>query len=297
MGNSAPLRVGFIGAGRVASVLAPALRDAGYAVTAVASRTRASAERLAAAVPGCNAVTAQDVVQRAEVVFITTLDGAIAEVAGALRWTPERMAVHCSGALTLAPLQSAARQGAPCGSFHPIQTFAPGGGAATLQGVHVGIEADAGARDVLWAMAGRLGATPLDVPAVARPLYHAAAVLSCGYVVTLLADALRLWRAAGLPEAEGAQALAMLARSTLDHAAAVGHARALTGPVARGDVETVAVHLTAIAQAVPEVLGLYAEVGLRSAALALTAGAAPPQGGWAPVFATHAGAARARREG
>ena len=78
--------IAFIGAGRVVGVLAPAFAELGYPVLAVASRSLESAERVAALVPGCRAVSAQDAADVAEVVFITTPDGAVADVASVVAW-------------------------------------------------------------------------------------------------------------------------------------------------------------------------------------------------------------------
>ena len=200
--------VGFIGAGRVAGALAPALAAVGYRVAAVASRTEQSAERVASRVPGATTSDAQGVVDAAELVFLTTSDGAIGPAAGAVRWRDRQAAVHCSGALTLEPLAAARKQGALTGSWHPFQTFVAQGVAegtsTTLAGVTFGIEADAGLYDTLAELTERVGGVALPVPAGARALYHAASVMSCGYLTTLLHEAEALWTRAGLPpEAAG----------------------------------------------------------------------------------------------
>ena len=136
--------VGFIGAGRVAGTLAPALAAAGYRVAAVSSRTQASAERVAALVQEAAVSDAQGVADAANLVFVTTSDGAVQAVAGELRWRHGQVVVHCSGVLTLEPLAAAKAQGAATGSWHPFQTFGGEGTSTSLEGVTFGIEADAG---------------------------------------------------------------------------------------------------------------------------------------------------------
>ena len=266
--------IGFIGAGLAARVLGSALAAAGYPVVAVASRTFASAEAVAAAVAqagagGCVAATPQSVADAASVVLVTTTDQAIGEVARSVRWRRGQGVAHCSGALTVEPLSAARAGGAWTGSWHPFQTLT---GSASLDGATFGIEAEGAAYETLAAMASAVGGAPLAVPAGARPLYHAASVMSGGYLVTLLHEAERVWREAGLPAEEGRSAVAAIAAATLANFAERGAAPSLTGPTARGDDSTVRLHLDALSAAAPELLPLYAALSKRSAVLANEAG-------------------------
>ena len=287
--------VGFIGAGRVAGALAPALAAVGYRVAGVASRTGASAERVASRVPGATATDmqgAQGVVDAAELVFLTTSDGAIESAAGAVRWRDGQAAVHCSGALTLEPLAAARKLGALAGSWHPFQTFVAQGGAegtsTTLAGVTFGIEADAGLYDTLAELTERVGGVALPVPAGARALYHAASVMSCGYLTTLLHEAEVLWTRAGLPPEAAGPAIGVLAETTLANLRRAGAGPALSGPTSRGDEGTVRLHLDAIASRAPELLPLYAAVSMRSAVLAKEVGRPVGETDWAALFAEYA---------
>ena len=279
--------VGFIGAGRVAGALAPALAAAGYRVAVVASRTVASAELVAGRVPGAAATDAQGVVDAAELVFLTTSDAAIGPVAGAVRWRAGQAAVHCSGALTLEPLAAARGQGALTGSWHPFQTFGAEGTSTTLEGVTFGIEADAGLYDTLSELAERVGGVALPVPAGARALYHAASVMSCGYLTTLLHEAEALWTRAGLPPEAAGPAIGVLAATTLANLRRAGAGAALSGPTARGDEATVRLHLDALAANAPELLPLYAAVSARSAVLAEEVGRPVGETDWAALFAEY----------
>lgn len=276
--------IAFIGAGRVAGMLARAFADLGYPVPAVASRSPESAQRVASLVPGCSAVSPQDAADAAEVVFITTSDGAVADVAASIAWRAGQGVVHCSGALTCEPLAPARDAGANVGSWHPFQTF---GGETTLAGVTFGIEADGDLLAFLERLASEIGGHPLRVPAEARALYHAASVLSCGYLTTLLGEARTLWTRAGLPPEQAFQAIVHIARTTLANIERFGAETALTGPTSRGDAGTVRLHLDSVRNVAPELLPFYREICLRSVELAREAGRPGGEMDWRPLFAEY----------
>ena len=272
--------VSFIGAGRVAGVLAPELARLGYQVAATASRSRESSERVAALV-GARAALVQEAVDAAELVFITTPDGAIGEVAAQAHWRAGQSVVHCSGALTLDLLAPARAAGAAVGSWHPFQTF---GGTTSLAGVTFGIEAEGSLLGALERLTEEVGGYPLRVPTGARPLYHAASVMSCGYLTTLLNEARTLWERAGLPPESAMRAMGKLARTTIANIETSGAATALTGPTSRGDQGTVRLHLEAVRDAAPELLPLYKEISLRSVELARAAGRPGGSIDWSGLF-------------
>lgn len=255
--------VGFIGAGSLASALAVALHRRGYAVRAVASRTPASAERLAGAVPGCEPATPQAVADHCGTVLLTVPDDAIAGVAASLRWREGQIVLHCSGAVPLDALSDAVGAGVRTGALHPLQTFTAGTDPeAALRGIACAIEAPSPLREALERLAGDLGGRPLSIASRDRALYHASAIAACGLAATLLKQAADLWR--GIPglEDEGRGALLPLTRSTLDNIERQGFPAALTGPAARGDVRVVRMHLDALGERAPGFLPLYAALSL-----------------------------------
>lgn len=276
--------IAFVGAGRLAGVLAPELARIGYRIAAVASRSRESAERVAA-LAGSRAAGLQEAVDAAELVFVTTPDDAIGAVASEARWRAGQWAVHCSGALTLSPLAPALQAGASAGSWHPFQTF---GGETSLQGVTFGIEADGALLDALERLSTEVGGYALRVPAESRALYHAASVMSCGYLTTLLNEAQTLWERAGLPPEAALRAMGRLARTTLTNIESAGTAAALTGPTSRGDEGTVRLHLDAVRTKAPELLPLYREISLRSVELAREAGRPGGSADWSGVYGERA---------
>jgi predicted short-subunit dehydrogenase-like oxidoreductase (DUF2520 family) len=271
--------VGFIGAGRAATSLAVALASAGYQVIAVASRSVESAQRLANRIPECRAfATGHKVADAAQLVFITTPDDGIEKVTASVYWQQGHQVAHCSGALGLEALWPASAQGAEVGSFHPIQTFGPTEGPLTgLDGVMVGLEAQGGLFETLKTMITDIKGTPLAVPAESRALYHAAATMSCGHLAALLQSAVALWERAGLPADLGRQALQHLAKATLESVKERDAGSALTGPLVRGDLETVERHLTALKNQAPELLPVYTSLGQQVVELSVASGRLPEE--------------------
>ena len=246
---------------------------AGWRVTAIASRTHSSAERAASLIDGCATLaTAQQVADVCDLVFITTPDSAIAEVCGEADWRPDQGVAHCCGAASVELLDAAAKAGAAVGAMHPFQTFAaiegPDQAAERLQGVTFAVSATGWLTEFLPSLAKSLGGRSIEIPNGMRPLYHASAVLSCGYLSTLLDAAVGLWVGMGFTEEDGVRAAVPLARATIDAIERQGPANAVTGPVVRGDAETVAAHLAALAEHAPELLALYRELTLASIPLA-----------------------------
>lgn len=263
--TAAPLLgdVGFVGTGALGSVLARAMHGGDYAVRAVASRTPASAERLAGEIPGCAAVTAQEAVDSCDTIFLTVPDDSIADVAATLRWHECRHVVHCSGAVPLNALAPAAERGAVIGAMHPLQTFSAGvDPAAALRGIAYAIEAQPPLREALERLATRLGGWLLPLASEDRALYHAGAIAACGLVTTLLKGACDLWEGVPGLKGQGLRALLPLTRSALDSIERQGLPSALTGPAARGDTGVVRMHLDALAASAPGFRPLYAALSL-----------------------------------
>ncbi len=270
-------RIGFIGVGVLGAGLALALTRRGYNVVAAASRRLVSAQDLAGRIPGCRALASpQELADAADLVFITTPDSAIGSVAAAVRWRPGRQVVHCCGAVGRDILQPAADQGASTGAFHPLQTFAglndPAAAVTRLSGVTFAISAEGRLSEFLTAAAQSLGGRPVSISDADRPLYHASAALSCGYLAALLQGAVELWQSLGFSEEQALGALLPLVRATLENVAKEGVANSVTGPVVRGDADTIQNHLEAIGRSKPELLGLYLSLTEASLPLAVQAG-------------------------
>ena len=268
------LKLGFIGAGTVGSALAVRLNERGYPVVAVSSRTRASAEKLATAIKNCQAYdSAQKVADMADLVFITTPDGAIPTVVAGVRWHEGQCVVHCSGADSASTLDAALKFGANTGAFHPLQTFASVKQAIdNIAGSTFAIEAEEPLKSTLRELTAALNGTCIELKASDKVIYHAAAVIACNYLVTLVKVADDLWQTFGVPRDEATKALLPLLRGTLNNIAAVGVPQCLTGPIARGDTGTVTKHIEALKREAPDVLSTYCELGLQTIPVALAKG-------------------------
>ena len=187
------------------------------------------------------------------VVFLTVPDDVVASVAAKLAALddeiPSTLAfVHTSGALgldVLAPL----RQRHSVGSFHPLRSFPEPGRPEAFRGIVIGVDASGESlRRVLNRLARDLGAKPKRVDDAQRAVYHAAAVYASNYVVALLNEAVRLLERSGWTEQEAVDGLAPLAEGAVGNVRKRGPVAALTGPIRRGDAETVERHLRALAK-------------------------------------------------
>ncbi len=269
--ESTRCKIGFIGAGTVGTALAVRLSGKGYAVVAVSSRTKASAQRLAEAVPTCQALDSnQAVADNAQLVFITTPDGVIAPVAAEIKWHPGQRVVHCSGADSTDILEPARKYGAIVGGFHPLQTFASVTHAIeNMPGSTFAIEADEPLFTELREMAASLEGNCIRLSAGDKVLYHAAAVIACNYLVTLVKLATDLWQSFGVPPKQATQALLPLLRGTLNNIDNVGIPDCLTGPIARGDSGTIEKHIFALERTAPRILSTYRELGSQTIPIAL----------------------------
>ncbi len=266
------LKIGFIGAGTVATALAIGLSNKGYSVVAVSSHSLKSAKKLACLIGDCQAMPDnQRVADNADLVFITTPDDVIASVAAEVRWQPGQNVVHCSGADSTDILEPARKAGAFVGVFHPLQTFASLK-QENLPGITFALEAEEPLLKTLKDMATTLGGRWIEISAGDKVVYHAAAVFACNYLVTLVKMATDLWQSFNIPPEQAIQALLPLLRGTINNIDAIGIPQCLTGPVARGDLGTIKKHINALQKVAPELVATYQELGLKTIPIALAKG-------------------------
>jgi predicted short-subunit dehydrogenase-like oxidoreductase (DUF2520 family) len=238
-----PLRVGIVGAGRVGNALAAALRDAGVEVEGPLGRGGRPA--------GCDAILL--CVPDAEITAAAEVVTAVAPLVG-----------HTSGAT---PLSALAHAGVDAFALHPLQTVA--GPDVRFEGAGAAVAGSSPeALAFATALAERLGMTPFEIDDDGRAAYHAAASVASNFLVTLQAAAETIAGGAGLEPEQARALLAPLVRQTVGNIAELGPEAALTGPVARGDEETVAAQRAAVEQAAPELLGLFDELVSRTRDLA-----------------------------
>jgi len=268
------VKLGFIGAGTVGTALAVRLSAKGYKVVAVSSRSKISARNLAQTINGCQVLNnGQDVADAAEIVFITTPDDAIAPVVSQIQWHPGQSVVHCSGADSTDILEPAKKLGASVGVFHPLQTFASVRQAMeNISGSTFALEAEEPLLSILKGMATALDGHWVELKASDKVVYHAAAVIACNYMVTLVKLATDLWQTFAVPPHQATQAILPLLRGTINNIDTVGIPQCLTGPIARGDVGTVKKHINALQKIAPSLLPTYQELGIQTIPIALAKG-------------------------
>lgn len=265
------MRVGFVGAGRVARALSLAFVRAGIPVAAVASRDAASASALAGL---AGAAVSSDIGADADLVFLTVPDHAIAECCADIRWRDGSVAVHTSGSHGLEVLKAAPR----AASFHPMQSFPdPSLEHDLARGITISIEADDGLIEPLTEMAERVGARALRLPNGARPLYHASGYFASPLLVTMLDQAASIWRAMGLDEKTALATLLPLLKETVRMIEDHGLERSLTGLVVRRDAGTLAAHMEQLRRAAPETARHYAYLTGVSIEMALRTGRITPE--------------------
>jgi predicted short-subunit dehydrogenase-like oxidoreductase (DUF2520 family) len=168
-------------------------------------------------------------------------------------------AFHVSGALSTEPMGPLHAQGYSVGSFHPLQSVTRFlSSAERISGSAVAVAGEPHAVSTAHRLASALGCMPMTIAVRDRPLYHAAAVLASNNLAALIGIAADLMTEAGVPRNDAVSALLPLARGTLANIEEVGLQNALTGPAARGDTETVGLHLRRLD---PAAQRMYATLG------------------------------------
>ncbi len=272
----ASLRFALVGPGRVGESLAGWFVALGADCVAVAGRLGSAPARDAARRLGAAATTSSDFESApAHLTLLAVPDGALPEVARHLAGRVHGVALHVSGALGASVLAPIAAAGSAVGTFHPLRAFPTvETDPERARGTFFALDGDPEARALGRRLAEALGGRAAVVPEPVRVLYHLAASLAAGGVATVLASASSLARSAGVPEAALA-GYGELARGALEAAlASPDPAAAITGPAARGDLETVERQLAALEATAPEFRPVV--VALAREALARCAERTPP---------------------
>jgi len=259
-----------IGPGRVGTALAVLLHDAGWNFLGAIGRRIESAERACEAA-GCGHASCDPstLTAKSGLVLITTPDDAIGEVCDNVArnggFSPGTVVAHCSGRLASGALKPARKLGAHTGSIHPLQSFASCREAArVLPGSYCSIEGDTTALKTLNMIAGDLELHTVQLLADKKPLYHAGAVMASNFLVALQDIAQELERKAGLSPEESRAALSQLVKGTVDNIESLGTVDALTGPFARGDIDTIKKHMESLRRHCPAALPAYKALGQRA---------------------------------
>jgi len=264
--------ISIIGAGKVGTAIGYALSRKGHAIASISCSSLSSArESILIIGQGNPTVDRIETARSGEVLFITVPDDRISGVVSELDtsdilWTGKTV-FHCSGLHPAQVLYPLKEKGAWTGSFHPIQSFSSKTPTPeTFLGISFGLDGDEEALIIAQSLVRDLGGRPLFLESRHKSLYHAACSISSNFLIVLLDMAQTLFEAAGLDATQASAALLPLVEGTLENSKRMGIGPSLTGPVSRGDEETLKVHLEALENH-PEIRELYK--GLASRALSI----------------------------
>jgi predicted short-subunit dehydrogenase-like oxidoreductase (DUF2520 family) len=286
MSSSRASSIAIVGAGRVGRALGKLLHRRGWRIGAVVARSDANARAAVRAIGvGKPFARLTPAIFSANVILLTTPDSAIgataAKLAHAARgssprsvWLPRRggvkpplhgkIVLHTSGAIDSGVLAPLARCGAAVGSMHPFQTF---GARAVpdLRGVTFTVEGAPLAVRMARRIARRLGGIPIQIPAAAKPAYHAAGGFAAAHVLALIEGGTQLLVALGFPRQQAQRGLLRMARQILLNLETLGPRASWSGPISRGDFSTVEKHMAALRKFAPEFRAAHAAMLLLSA--------------------------------
>ena len=222
----------------------------------------------------------QQAIRRADVCLLTVKDSQIQRLCDlhSKEFKPNSVVAHCSGSLDSEILISAKRDsGVSICSMHPLNTFpTPSAAILTLDNpkhnTYLYIEGDQSALDICDPLFTRLGFNSLRISREAKPAYHAACVFASNYMVSLIDASLATAEAAGIDRDQFTRSIMPLAKATLANIEQDGQASALSGPIARGDADTVAKHIELLSKLDSSLHEAYVNLGRRALELARTKG-------------------------
>jgi len=258
--------VAILGLGKVGTAVGFLLRNAGYRIVAVASRSKASLNRGIVYTVGKPYLNFSAAALPANCIIITTPDDAIAHVCKKISSeksiSPGDKVIHMSGAGGLDLLESAQDAGAHVACIHPLQSFADVDGAIkSIPGSTFGITSSDEIREWSVKMVRDLGGAPLFIADPDKPLYHAAACIASNYFTSLIYMVEEIYQSIGLSREDAIRAIWPLVMGTIGNIESKGTVQALTGPVARGDVGTIRKHAEALRHKLPYLLQAYSALG------------------------------------
>jgi predicted short-subunit dehydrogenase-like oxidoreductase (DUF2520 family) len=249
--REAPIKI--VGAGNLGSALATSLRRAGYVIDQIVFREGRASRRKAAALARkvrARAVAMARLKIEAEIVWLCVPDDAIALVAGALAHKADwrkKVVLHSSGARSSSELVALRRRGAAVASVHPMMTFVAGS-QPSFVGVPFTMEGDAAAVRASRAIVKELGGKAYAIRAQDKVAYHAWGTFASPLLTALLATTEQVAATASISRREAKARMLPILQQTLANYAALDAASSFSGPIVRGDVETIRRHLRVLAK-------------------------------------------------
>lgn len=262
-------KISIIGAGRLGTCLGKALFRAGYSISSLTANTLQEAEESSRIIgqgkPGTDNIHAAEM---GEIILLTVPDDLIEKTAkelskAALSWK-DKQVFHCSGLHSSHILKPLEELGAETASFHPIQTFSskksePG----LFNNIYVSLEGNQRAQKTAEDMITRIGGRFFSIRAEDKPLYHSACSIASNLMVILLDAAVELLKHTGKNEKESFEMLFPLIKRTLQNVKEFSISQALTGPVKRGDIDTISHQLRSLS-VLPEIRSIYIQLTSRA---------------------------------
>lgn len=266
-------KVAIIGVGKVGTAVGYLLRNKGYEIVSIAARHQESLEKAFPLTGGEPSLNISEASKRGDIVFITTGDdqiqSACEEIASGGGFRGGQKVIHMSGASSLSILNSAQAQGAEIYSIHPLQAFATVSGAIEqLPGTVFGVTTDERLRSWAFQFVEDLGGKPIFIEDSQKAIYHATACLVSNYLVTLMYLGEKMATHIGMPAEMALGAYWPLVTGTCRNIEKNRPVKALTGPIARGDVETIKNHRKKLADELPDVLMAYDLLGYHTVEVA-----------------------------
>jgi predicted short-subunit dehydrogenase-like oxidoreductase (DUF2520 family) len=279
MAATAKIRsLNIVGAGNVGQTLGRLWTiNQTFEIQDVLCRSDQSARRAVSFIGAGRAVHDIADMRSADIVLISTPDDQVvpgcAQLAAAGLLDANRIVFHCSGALRSSALSAAVQVGAAVAGIHPVRSFAaPAQLVTSFAGTCCGMEGDQRALDVLGPGFTAIGAQLVPIDADFKMLYHAAAVFASNYLVTLLDVAMQAYGKAGVPYDIALKMMEPLVRNTVDNVFQTGPEKALSGPIARGDLATVTNQYNAVRAWDQRYGALYKQLGRSTGILAARRG-------------------------
>ena len=266
MRNRREMTVAIVGPGRLGQAIGRLLLRTGEPVKLVAARQLPRAKKAAQFIGGGVAITLKDRrLAEADVILITTSDGAISPVASRIAkfrkdWSGQ-IVLHTCGSLPASVLEAFRERGAAIGSLHPYQTIPnPQAGVRNLLGCYWAVEGDRRAVALARRWVKLLGGKSFAIAPEFKPLYHLSAFLVCPTTVTLMDCSERLLAQAGVPKKVIRPMLGKFVSETVNNFVEFGGRKSLTGPAVRGDWATLQRHVAQLQHFAPEVIPAYVEL-------------------------------------
>ena len=256
------MKIGFIGAGKVGTAFGLYLKSRGVSLSGYYSKSPSSSQKSAAITTSSQYTDPRELCKASDIIFITTNDTQIQQACDDLCRSGglgnHQLVIHMSGALTIEVLKSAKDKGCSTYGMHPMQSFADVEKAfRDLPATYFSIEGLQNGDDTINLLLQKMGNPYFKISSDSKALYHAAACIFSNHLVALMEQGLSCFDRIGIERDKGFEAVLPLILGTLDNIKQLGTAAALTGPISRGDGQTVKEHVKALQRDFPQGLSLY----------------------------------------